>query len=55
MHKIEQRRKKEKEKLHGLKRPHTNEFPHNNQPKIGIPNSGEYGGEVQQAGGVWEL
>ena len=55
MHKIEQQRKKGKEKHHGLKRPHTNEIPHNNQPKISVWNSGEYGGEVWQAGGSEEL
>jgi hypothetical protein len=36
MHKIEQQRKKEKEKHHGLKHTYTNEFPHNNQPEIGV-------------------
>ena len=55
MHKIEQQRKKENEKHHGLKQAHTNEFPHNNQPKIGVHNRGAYGGEVRQAGGVREL
>jgi len=33
----------------------TNEFPHNNQPKIGVHISGEYGGEIQQAGSAGEL
>ena len=28
---------------------------HNNQPIIGIHNRAKYGGEVQQAGGVWEI
>jgi len=53
--KIEQQRKKEKETHHGLKRPHTNQFSHNNQPKIGVHNRGKYGGEVRQAGGMWEM
>ena len=52
---IEQQRKKEKEIHHGLKQEHTNEFPHNNLPKIGIRNSGKNGGEVRQVGGVREL
>jgi len=52
---IEQQRKKEKEIHHGLKQAHTNEFPHNNLPKIGVRNSGEYGGEVRQPGGVRKL
>ncbi len=51
---IEQQRKNEKEIHHGLKQAHTNEFPHNNQPKIGFRNGGEYGREVQQLGGVGE-
>jgi len=28
---------------------------HNNQPKIGVHNKGNYGGEMRQAGGVWEM
>jgi hypothetical protein len=28
---------------------------HNNQPKIGVHNRGKYGGEVRQAGGMWEM
>ena len=44
---IEQQRKKKKEIHHGLKGPQTNQFPHNNQPKIGIHNRGKYGREVQ--------
>ena len=47
--KIEQQRKKEIH--HGLKRPQANQFPHNNQPKIGVRNGGEYGGEV----GAWVM
>ena len=40
-------RKNEQKKIHhGLKRPKTNQFPHNNQPKIGVRNRGEYVGEV---------
>ena len=38
----------------GLRQPPHDEFPHNNQPKVGGRNGGEYGGEVQQVGGVWE-
>ena len=49
--KNEQQRKKEKIH-HGLKQPKTNQFPHNNQPKIGVRNVGEYGREVRQIGGV---
>ena len=52
---IEQQRKKEKEIHHGLKQAHTNEFSQDNQPKIGVRNSGEYGGEMRQAGGVQKL
>ena len=48
--KLSNKDKKKKEIHH-----HTNEFAHNNQPKIGIHNSGENGGEVRQAGGVREL
>ena len=46
--KIEQQRKKKKEIHHGLKGSETNQFPHNNQPKICVCNGGEYGGEVRQ-------
>ncbi len=42
--KNEQQRKKEMHQ--GLERPQTKQFPHNNQPKIGVRNSVEYGGEV---------
>ena len=52
---IEQQRKKEKEIHHGLKQANTNEISHDNQPKKGVHNSGEYGGEVRQAGGVRKL
>ena len=47
--------KEKRKKHHGLKPPQTNELPHNNQPKIGVHNSGEYVGEVQQARGAGEL
>ena len=30
------------------------DFPHNNQPKIGGWDGGEYGGEVRRAGGTGE-
>ena len=46
-------KKKEKEIHHGLKWPQTNQFPHNNQPKIGVRNVGEYGREVRRVGGAW--
>ena len=39
----------------GLRQPPHDEFTHNNQPKIGVSNSVEYGGEVRQAGGAGEL
>jgi hypothetical protein len=51
--KNEQQRKKEMHQ--GLERPQTKQFPHNNQPKIGVRNSVEYGGEVWQKGGAGEL
>ena len=38
----------------GLRQPPHDEFPHNNKPKIGVHNGGEYGGEVQQVVGVGE-
>jgi hypothetical protein len=28
---------------------------HNNQPKIGVHNEGEYGGEMRRAGGAWDM
>ena len=28
---------------------------HNNQPIISVHNKGKYGGEVQRAGGAWEI
>ena len=36
----------------GLRQPPNDEFPHEKQPKIGLYNGGEYGGEVQQVGGA---
>jgi len=44
----------EHERHCGLIQPPHDEFPHNNQPKIGVRNRGEYGGEVRQVGGVEE-
>ena len=38
----------------GLRQPPHDEFPHNNQPKVGGCSGGEYGGEVQQVGSVGE-
>jgi len=38
----------------GLSRLPIDNFPHNNQPKIGDRDAGEYEGEVRQAGGVGE-
>ena len=38
----------------GLRQPPHNEFPHNNQQKIGVHNGGEYRKEVQKSGGVGE-
>ena len=44
----------EHEILCGLRQPPHDEFPHKNQPKIGVRNGGKYGGEVQKLGGVGE-
>ena len=38
----------------GLRRLPIDNFPHNNQPKIGVRDGGEYEGEVRQAGGAGE-
>ncbi len=38
----------------GLRRLPINNFPHNNQPKIGVRDRGEYEGEVRRAGGEGE-
>jgi hypothetical protein len=39
----------------GLRRLPINNFSHNNQPKIGVRDAGEYEGEVRQAGGTGEV
>jgi hypothetical protein len=38
----------------GHRRPPIKNFTHNNQPKTGGRNGGDYEGEVQQAGGTGE-
>ena len=38
----------------GLRRLPIDNFPHNNQPKIGVRDAGEYEGEERQAEGVGE-
>ena len=38
----------------GLRRLPIDNFPHNNQPKIGVRDAREYEGEVQQVGGAGE-
>jgi len=39
----------------GLRRLLIDNFPHNNQPKIGVREAGEYEGEVRRAGGEGEV
>ena len=42
-------------KIHrGLRQMPIDDLKHNNQPKIGVRDGGEYGGEVHQAGGAGE-
>ena len=44
-----------KEKIHlGHRRPPIKHFTHNNQPKTGGRDGGEYGGKMRQVGGVGE-
>ena len=50
--KNEQQSKKKKKYTMAFKGPQTNQFPHNNQPKIGVCYEGEYGGEVRRVGGA---
>ncbi len=49
---IEQRKINENEIHHSLRWTPVDDFQRNNQPKIGVCNTGEYGGEVQRAGGA---
>jgi len=49
---IERRKINENEIQHGLRWLPINEIVHNNQPKTGGRDGGDYGGEAQRAGGA---
>jgi hypothetical protein len=51
---IERQKINKHEIHHGLRQPSIDNGSHNNQPKTGSCNVGEYGGEVRRAGHVGE-